>query len=149
MQLISSILLTISLTALSVCGTNPVLQTSSEQPKINSWIIEITTSGGVDGLGEGGWMLDSQGGIAAGRELEDSRDRYRLTCKGDLSEAELQKVSQLVSSAEPSEWSAWYVDPQEPYGYADDVEILFELRYRTSDRNESVHTTSWDYTAMN
>ena len=91
MQLIGSAILTISLTVLLGCASNPPPRISAERPKIDSWTIKVTTSGGLSGVGEGGWIADSQGDVAAGRELESYEPHYsyRLSCKGKLSEMDL------------------------------------------------------------
>ena len=146
MQLLATILLSIILAGAPSCANDPPPRSSPEQLTIDPWTIRITTSGGFGGLAEGGWIIDSQGNVAAGRELEahEPHYKYRHSCKGKLSEADLRKVTQLVSSAKPSGWSARYVNPQRPYGYADGVGILFELSYRVVGGGENARTASWD-----
>ncbi len=102
-------------------------------------------------MGEGGWIADSQGDVAAGRELESYEPHYsyRLSCKGKLSEMDLLRLDRLVTSTMPSGWSERYINPQHPYGYADDVGVLLELKYRTSGGGENSCTASWNDAAIN
>jgi hypothetical protein len=113
---------------------------------VDYWAIKITTSGGLSGVAEGGWTIDSKGNIAAGRKLKayEPHYAYHLSCKGKLSEENLRKVNQLVSSVRPSEWSERYVNPQHPHGYDDGMGMLFELSYRMASGDENVRAASWD-----
>ena len=151
MRRIFSALLIINLMILSGCDGNHTPQVPAgrvvlaERIEIDSWILKVTTSGGMTGTAYGGWMIDSQGNIAVGRELESREPHYiyRYSCNRRLSETELRRVNSLVLSVKPPEWSERYINPQHPTGYADGVGVLMELTCHLRSGEVRIYTTSW------
>lgn len=70
------------------------------------WRLEIVTSGGITGRGNGTYAIDSAGNVAM--TLINGK-----SCTSRASAADLRKLESLLADATPSQWKAEYI-PENP-----------------------------------
>ena len=75
---------------------------ASQSTAVKPWRIDVTTSGGITGRGNGGWGIDSDGKISVttigGR-----------TCTFDATPAERERFDAILANARPNSWKDSYV----------------------------------------
>ena len=81
-----------------------------------AWRVEITTSGGFAGQGEGSLN------VAA-----DSKLSLGTYCATMLAGDDLKAIAALVAKAKPERWKASYVRPQNPSGCCDMIKTTLTL----------------------
>ncbi|HYP18101.1 MAG TPA: hypothetical protein VEQ65_12890 [Opitutus sp.] len=75
---------------------------ASQSAPVKPWRVEVTTSGGITGRGNGGWGIDSEGKISV-------TAMNRRTCTYDATPEELRRFETLLANARPETWKDSYV----------------------------------------
>ena len=102
--------------------------------ELKSWKIEIVTSGGLTGKGDGGISVSSDSQVSASSKVR--------SCQDKLSPEELQAVEKLISRASLDKWRKSYTSPGNPHGYAD--QFLYQLKISVNKAGGSrTYETSW------
>lgn len=92
------------------------------------WRLEIATSGGITGRGNGTYSIHSDGAVSA--TFINGR-----SCTFQASAADLKKIEALLADAKPSQWKAAYI-PENPC--CDRIEYALTL-----DEAGTVTKTRW------
>jgi hypothetical protein len=92
-----------------------------------AWRIEITTSGGLTGLGAGRLAIAADGTLLP-----------RPDCGVRLTAEDLKAVGELVRKAKPREWKPSYIRSTNPYGCCDMIKMTLTLT-----RGGSRWTSTW------
>jgi hypothetical protein len=75
---------------------------ASQSTAVKPWRIEVTTSGGITGRGNGGWGIDSEGKVSV-RAISGRQ------CSFDATPAERERFDTLLANARPAGWKDSYV----------------------------------------
>ena len=92
-----------------------------------AWQIEITTSGGFAGDGDGDLAVSANGRLV-----------IRPGCALRLTEKDLREVAALVEKAKPREWKASYVRPENANGCCDMIRMTLAMT-----RSGTRWTSTW------
>jgi hypothetical protein len=74
---------------------------ASQSKPVAPWRIEVTTSGGITGRGNGSWAIASDGKIAV-------TNMSGKSCSFDATAAERTRFETLLTNARPDTWDASY-----------------------------------------
>jgi len=86
---------------------------------MQSWRVEVQTSGGLSGRGVGGVAISADGRIEASTETQK--------CSAELAAPELQSIVAVVRRSKPSAWRQSYQRGDNPYGGADQFQYTLRL----------------------
>ena len=75
---------------------------ASQSAAVKPWKIEVTTSGGITGRGNGGWGIDSDGTVSV-------TSMARRQCTFEATPAERERFDTLMATARPDTWKDSYV----------------------------------------
>jgi hypothetical protein len=75
---------------------------ASQSTAMKPWRIDVTTSGGITGRGNGGWGIDSDGKVSA-------RTMSGRSCTFEATAEERQRFDTLLANARPDTWKDSYV----------------------------------------
>lgn len=106
----------------------------------NTWTVDLNSSGGFTGRGGGGAHITSQGIVHASR-FNVMSPRHR-PCRSQLSDEDLQKMAQAVSSTKGSTWKSSYV-PDGDNGCCDRFHWTLLLYQRAPDGAGRTYGTDW------
>jgi hypothetical protein len=111
----------LTMMVLTACAAAP------SKPK-TPWRLELITSGGIAGKGNGNYAVDSEGNITI-------TTMSRNVCTFKASEDELARFNDLLASAHPEQWKESYL-PENPCC----DRFQYDL---TLDRDGAKHATTW------
>jgi len=103
-----------------------------------AWLLVLDTWGGFTGHGKGGVTIASDGKVFAHRLGR----RANKDCRTRLTEVELQALTQAVTAALPSAWSARY-EPAKEKACCDRFTWSLRLHQRAADGAERIARTGW------
>jgi hypothetical protein len=81
-----------------------------------AWRVEITTTGGFAGRGQGSLNIAADGAL-----------NFHSTCGQRLGADDLKPIAILVTKAKPEQWKASYVRPSNPNGCCDMIKTTLTL----------------------
>jgi hypothetical protein len=113
----------LTMMVLTACAASP----SKPAPK-TPWRLELVTSGGIAGRGNGNYAVDSEGNIAI-------TTMTRNVCNFKASEEELARFNTLVAAATPDQWKENYL-PENPCCDRFQYDLTF-------DHAGAKHVTTW------
>lgn len=100
-----------------------------------AWLLVLDSWGGFAGHGIGGVTIASDGKVFAHR-------LGHKDCRTRLTEVKLQALTQAVTAARPSAWSARY-EPTKEKACCDHFTWSLRLHHREADGTERVTHTGW------
>lgn len=80
------------------CAAQPSMTSSATQP----WRVELNSSGGLAGRGNGSFVVSSDGSVRV-------TTMERKSCTFRATDAELHKLAEVIQRSRPSAWKASYV----------------------------------------
>jgi hypothetical protein len=100
---------------MSACASMPSPQ--AETTEIRFWNVQIKTSGGFAGVGNGAVSVSSDGTAVVTKPV--ARGATAVPCKGQLKAAELKKIRDAISQSKPDGWKVAEFDVAAPdaFGY--------------------------------
>lgn len=108
-----------------------------------AWAFRLTTSGGFAGVGTGNIQINSEGEVIATPPAIGVTPQRASSCKSQLAGDELERLSRWVAAANPSLWSAKYVEPSNLDGCCDQIKTNVTLTRREPGGSERTYTTFW------
>jgi hypothetical protein len=111
----SSSILILLLTTLLLPGC------SASQSQSDSWSIQVKTSGGFTGRGNGNVQIDSQGHIIYDKPAIPNKPAS--PCKGSLSQEDLREIKDAVEHTKPQGWKVAGLDIAAPDAYGYDLKL--------------------------
>lgn len=114
---------------------------SLPKPK-DSWLIEISRSGGMRPVKETVQINSIKEIMVASEELRNGRNAVTCSRKEKLSERDFLKIKAAVTSAKPSAWETDYSDPLHPI-CCDQPSTHLKLSLRDGKGKERDYSTSW------
>jgi len=105
---------------------------TSRSAEVSSWSVQVKTSGGFSGRGNGNVLVTSDGKITY--EKPALPKGQQAPCEGKLSKEELRSISEAVAQTEPGGWhiAGLNVAAPDAFGY------VLELR-----RGKQVYQAHW------
>lgn len=88
---------------------------SQKGPKITSWSIQLSTSGGFVGIGKGNLKADSEGRLVYEKPVR--RNAQPSSCEGKLGKDELDSLSAAIAQLKPDGWHRAELDRTAPDAY--------------------------------
>ena len=104
----------------------------------DAWLLVLDSWGGFTGHGKGGVTIASDGKVLAHR----LGSRASKDCRTRLTELELQALTQAVTAARPSAWSARY-EPAKEKACCDRFTWSLRFHQREADGAERITRTGW------
>lgn len=99
-----------------------------------AWSLQLTTSGGFAGIGNGNLWLNSEGKFKYDRPTRPGNSSK--PCEGKLSNAELQSVNRAVAQSQPKNWQRPDLNVAAPDAFG------YKLELRTA-ANGQPFTAQW------
>jgi len=100
---------------------------------INSWTLDVTTSGGLAPALRTGIVIRSTG-------TATSLDREgQAKCTGSLTQAELTQLAAFIATSHPESWAGSYVNPSNPNGCCDQIRTAVTLTVNA----DTTYKTFW------
>lgn len=105
---------------------------TSRSAEVSSWSVQVRTSGGFSGRGDGNVLVTSDGKITY--EKPALPKGQQVPCEGKLSKEELRSIGEAVAQTEPAGWhiAGLNVAAPDAFGY------VLELR-----RGKRVYEVQW------
>lgn len=110
--------------------------------KENSWLIEISRSGGMRPVKETIQLNSIKEISIASEEFRNGQNRVVCSRKEKLSERDFLKIKAAVTSAKPSAWETGYSDPAHPI-CCDQPMTHLKLSLRDDKGKAKDYSTSW------
>ncbi|HEX8617043.1 MAG TPA: hypothetical protein VF911_05590 [Thermoanaerobaculia bacterium] len=89
------------LSALGVLLLMSCAASQNSQPPAGPWSVQVTTSGGITGRGNGSWAIASDGKVAV-------TSMSGKSCAFDATAEQRARFGSLLANARPDTWSASY-----------------------------------------
>ena len=126
---------------LSFTDENKSAALSLPKPK-NSWLIEISRSGGMRPVKETVQLNSTKEIMVTSEALRNGHNTVTCSRKEKLSERDFLKIKAAIMSAKPSAWETGYSDPQHPI-CCDQPSTHLKLSSRDDKGKEQAYSTSW------